>query len=258
MGNDRLRQVVVIVTTVVVFGLNVLANVLPLNGLNTGEISDRFDIFFVPAGYVFSIWFVIYAGLIAYSIYQALPAQKDAPRLRAIAPWYIASSIANIIWLFLWHYEVFTLTLIAMLALLGSLIMIYLRLQVGRVQVSTAELWTVQIPFRIYLGWVTVATIANTTQLLFFVGWNGFGVAPEVWAAIMLAAGVVISGLMSFSRADIAYSLVLVWAYVGIAVKFPGVPTVAYTAWVSVVFILLLLVAGFLRNSDRRRQLKAV
>lgn len=256
MINDRLRQVLVIVTTVLVFGMNVLANVLPLNGLNTGEISDRFDIFFVPAGYVFSIWFLIYAGLIAYSIYQALPAQREAPRLRAIAPWYIVSSVANVVWLFLWHYEVFSLTLFAMLALLFSLIMVFLLLNVGRVQVTSVEKWTVYVPFSIYLGWVTVATIANTTQLLFYLDWNGFGIAPDVWAAIILVAGVVISALMSLSRANVAYSLVLVWAYIGIAVKFPTVPMVTYSAWGSVAVILLVLGIGYFRNSNRKRPLK--
>jgi hypothetical protein len=154
----------------------------------------------------------------------------------------------------LWHYEVFLYTPIAMLILLLSLIAIYLRLDVGRVQVSIAEKWSVQIPFSIYLGWISVATIANITQWLYYLGWNGWGIPPEVWAVIMLGAGVVISALMSLTRADIAYSLVLVWAYIGIAIKQAGTPLVAISAWVAAGLILVILVVGVLRKRQRSNQ----
>jgi hypothetical protein len=185
---------------------------------------------------------LIYIGLGAYTVYQALPSQRENPRLRSIGTLYVLSGVANIVWLFLWHYEVFEFTLVAMVALLVSLILIYLRLDIGRVSVSTAEKWTVDIPFSIYLGWVTVATIANVTQLLFYLGWNGWGIAPEIWAVIMLAVGVLVSGVVSFSRGDIAYSLVLIWAYIGIAREQAGAPIVVYSAWIGVVLILVLLV----------------
>ncbi|MDX1436778.1 MAG: hypothetical protein R3335_08205 [Anaerolineales bacterium] len=255
MNRALLRQIVVATATIVTIGFNILANALPLNGLDTGEISDRFDIFFVPAGYVFAIWFIIYVGLITYTVYQARASQRENPRLKKIAPWYLLAAAANIVWLFLWHYEYFSYTLIAMATLLISLIVIYLQLDVGGAEVPRAERWSVHVPFSIYLGWITVATIANTTQLLFFLGWDGFGLAPEAWAAIMLGAGVVISALMSLTRADIAYSLVLVWAYIGIAVKFPDVSTVSLAAWISVVLILVILAAGYLRRSKAEKTL---
>ena len=84
MNKDTLRQLLVVLGVIAVIVVNILANALPLNGLDTGEISDRFDIYFVTAGYVFSIWLPIYLGLIAYAIFQALPAQKENPRLRSI------------------------------------------------------------------------------------------------------------------------------------------------------------------------------
>ncbi len=252
MNKDTLRQVIVILAVIAVIAINILATTLPLNGLNTGEISDRFDIYFVPAGYVFSIWSLIYLGLIAYAIFQALPAQKENPRLRSIGYIFVFSCLANITWLFLWHYEVFLFTLVAMLALLLSLIAIYLRLDVGRAKVSAGEKWSVHIPFGIYLGWITVATIANATQLLYYLGWNGWGISPEIWAVIILAAGVIISAAMSLTRADIAYSLVLVWAYVGIAVRHANTPIVATSAWVGAGLILVILVVAM--SSRNRRQ----
>ena len=217
MNRDTLRQVLVVLAVIAVIAVNIIAVALPLNGLDTGEISDRFDIYFVPAGYVFSIWSLIY-----------------------------------LIWLFLWHYEVFNFTLVAMLAILLSLIAIYLRLDVGRVQVSTGEKWCVNIPFSTYLGWISVATIANTTQLLYYLGWNGWGISPEIWAVIMLAAGVVISAAMSLRRADIAYSLVLVWAYVGIALEHASTSIVATSAWIAAGLILVILVIGVYRKYQRQ------
>jgi benzodiazapine receptor len=248
MTRDITRQILVFIAAIATIIVNIIANVLPLNGLSTGEISDRFQIFFVPAGYVFSIWLLIYIGIIAYAIYQVLPAQRKNPRLQSIGYIFILSCLANIAWLFLWHYEVFNFTLVAMLALLFSLIAIYLRLNIGRSEVSSAEKWAVHVPFSIYLGWITVATIANVTQLLYYLGWDGWGISPETWTVIMLAAGVIISALMSITRADVAYSLVLVWAYIGIAFKHSQTPVVSTSALVAAGLILVFLIIVLVRN----------
>ena len=251
MNKNVIRQILVVLATLATIVVNGLANALPINGLGTGEISDMFDVFFVPAGYVFSIWGLIYLGLLAYSVYQALPAQRENAALQKIGYLYIWSSVANIVWLFFWHYLLFPLTLLAMLVILGLLIAIYLRLDIGRTQVSTAEKWLVHVPFSIYLGWITVATIANVTSLLDYLGWNGWGISPQVWAVIMLLAAVVISGIMSFTRADIAYSLVLIWAFVGIAVKHQGTALVATSAWAASILVGILLVVGVVFNRRR-------
>ncbi len=236
------RQIVVILAALAMIVVNVLANALPINGQNTGEISDRFAIYFVPAGYVFSIWGLIYIGIIAYLIYQALPAQRNDARMEAVAGPFVLSSVANIVWIFLWHYNAFPATLLAMLVLLASLIVIYLRLGTGRTRVSTAETWAVRVPFSIYLGWITVATIANVTQVLYYLGWNGFGIGPETWLVIMLAVAVVVAGLMAWTRRDAAYLLVLVWAFIGIALKHAAVPPVATAAWVATAAVAVLVV----------------
>ncbi len=238
---STVRQIVVILAALAMIIVNVLANALPINGQNTGEISDRFDIYFVPAGYVFSIWGLIYIGIIAYLIYQALPAQRNDARMEAIAGPFVLSSVANIVWIFLWHYNAFPATLLAMLVLLASLIVIYLRLGTSRTRVSTAETWAVRVPFSIYLGWITVATIANVTQVLYYLGWNGFGISPETWLMIMLAVAVVVAGLMAWTRRDAAYLLVLVWAFIGIALKHAAVPPVAIAAWVATAAVAVLV-----------------
>ncbi|HQK15477.1 MAG TPA: tryptophan-rich sensory protein [Anaerolineae bacterium] len=242
---DRQRQMAVILTLVVTLVVNVLANSLPLNGLTTGEISDSFQVYFVPAGYVFSIWGVIYIGLIAYAIFQALPSQRENPRLRATGWWIALGGLANSAWIFLWHYQQFPLTVIAMLVLLATLIITYLRLGTGHTKVSTAETWAVRVPFSIYLGWITVATVANITDLLYYWNWNGFGIAPEVWMGIMLVAVLVIATLMAFTRRDVAYALVLLWALAGIGVKHAAVAAVAIPTWIVFGLVALTLIAAF-------------
>ena len=252
MNKLNLRQWIVILSVIGTFVMNVLANVLPLNGLNTGEISDRFAIYFVPAGYVFSIWFLIYVGLIAYAIYQAMPSQRENPRLESTRWLFVLSCVANIAWLFAWHYEQFLLTLPMMLVLLVSLVLIYLRLGIGISDVTAGEKWAVRIPFSIYLGWITVATIANVTQLLYYLKWNGWGISNETWAVIMLVVATFVSGLMSFTRRDIAYSLVLVWAFVGIANKQTDSSLVSGAAWITAALVLVLVVLFAILKLPRR------
>ena len=250
---DTLRQISVILTILATITVNGLANALPINGQNTGEISDRFEVYFVPAGYVFSIWGLIYLGLIAFAIFQALPSQRDNPRLRAAGWWVSLGGLANIAWIFLWHYEQFPLTLVAMLVLLATLIVTYLHLEIGRSAVSAAERWAVRLPFSIYLGWITVATVANVTSVLDFLQWDGFGIAPEIWMAIVLAAVLVIAVLMNFTRRDVAYAAVILWALAGISVKHAAVPAVAIPTWITFGLVLLTLAMAFyVRKSGQK------
>jgi benzodiazapine receptor len=255
MKKDILRQTINLLATVATITINSLANALPINGQTTGEISDRFDVYFVPAGYVFSIWGLIYLSLGAFAIYQTLPAQRENPHLRRIGYLFALSCVANSAWIFLWHYEFFELTLVAMFGLLLSLIAVYLRLDIGRARVSTAEKWLVHIPFSIYLGWITVATIANVTTVLYYLNWDGWGIRPEIWAMIMLIVGAGIASAVSLSRGDVAYVLVIGWAFVGIAVKQADTPMVAITAWLMALIVLLTLLIGVPRNKQRARNL---
>jgi translocator protein len=242
MNRDVMRQIVNVITLVIMIVVNALANILPINGLTTAEISDSFPVFFVPAGYVFSIWGLIYVVLIAFVIYQALPAQRENPRMRRIGYLFALSSIANTAWIFLWHYQQFPLTLVAMITLLLSLIAIYLRLDVGRLEVSGGQKWLVNVPFSIYLGWITVATIANVTMVLYNAQWNGFGIAPESWAVIMLIIGTVVASLVIITRCDVAYTAVIVWAFIGIVVKQSDISNVALTAGIMTAVVIVVLV----------------
>lgn len=248
---DLVRQIIVILSIAATIVINILANTLPLNGLNTGEISDRFQVYFVPAGYVFSIWGLIYIGLIAYAVFQALPSQRENPRMRHTGYWVAASGLANIAWIFLWHYEQFPWTLVAMFSLLGILIVTYQRLGTGLTSVSVAETWAARVPFSIYLGWITVATVANITSVLYFLNWNGFGISPETWMIIVLVAVIVIAGLVSLTRRDIAYNLVILWALVGIAVKHSTVALISTAVIISALLVAIILIYSLLRRKNK-------
>ena len=241
MNKDTIRQIAVILATLVTLVVNTLANVLPLNGINTGAISDQFAVYFVPAGYVFSIWGLIYLLLIAFTIYQALPAQKSNPVMQKTGWLYVVSAAANSSWIFFWHYQIFPLTLVMMLILLATLILIYLKLETGRKPADPSTRLLIRLPFSVYLGWITVATIANITDVLSLTGWNGFGISGQVWAVIMLAAAILIALLMTLLRRDAAFLAVLVWAFAGIGVKFGTSSLVGMAAFISTA-----VVAGFL------------
>lgn len=255
MWSGIARQVIVVVALVSTIVVNGLANSLPLNNRTTGEISDNFPVYFVPAGYVFSIWGLIYLGLAAYAVYQALPSQRWNPRLQNIAYPFVLTCIANIAWLFFWHYGFVALSFVAMLTLLATLIVIYRLLyphfapaSTHDAAASTAEKWLVHVPFRIYLGWITVATIANATTLLYALGWSGWGIADPTWAAIMTVIGGCIALFFALRLRDVAYSLVIVWAFIGLYVKFSDTPIVGWTALVVAAIVAAALLVGLFRN----------
>lgn len=254
MTRDAVRQIANVVGLIVVLALNGAANALPINGMTTGEISDSFDVFFVPAGYVFGIWGVIYTFLIIFVVYQALPQQRENLTLRRIGYWFVASCAANSAWILAWHYLMFPLTLVLMIGLLISLMVIYWRAGIGRETVSTATHWAVHVPFSIYLGWISVATIANVTTTLTDLGWSGFGIDGAVWAAIMLAIGTALTIIMIVRFRDVAYTAVIVWAFIGIVVSQADTTLVAGFAGAGAALVAIWLVVALINDFRRDRR----
>jgi benzodiazapine receptor len=218
MDRDLTRQVANVVAYAVTLVANGLAVALPLNGNSTAELSDRLPVLVTPANYVFGIWSVIYILLGAFTIYQARPRLRADPDLRAIGYLPVLAAALNTAWLFLWHYEVFAATVPVMVDLLATLALIHIRLR-GVRAAGGAKRWLVALPFSVYLGWITIATIANISQMLYWAGFRGGPLSEEAWAVIVLAVGVAIAAVMLLREADWAYGLVIVWAYVGIAAK---------------------------------------
>jgi hypothetical protein len=244
MNRDFLRQLAVVITTLFALVMGAAANGVPLNGRLTGEISDSFNVLFVPAAYVFSIWGVIYLGLSAYTLFQALPSQRLNPLLRRTGWWVALSSLANGSWIYFWHYGYYVLTLAIMLVLLAALIVVYLRLDIGHRRFARLEKWVVSLPFSLYLGWITVATMANATAVFSYLGWDGAPLSQVAWTLLLLSAGVVLAGVMAFTRSDIAYLLVLAWAFAGISARWADLPPLNLAGYIAAALVLALLAAS--------------
>ena len=234
----KVLQIINVVGFIAVVIVNILANALPINGITTGELSDLYPNLFVPAGYVFSIWLVIYFLLLAFSIYQASPQRRDADFIEKIGYYFIVSCIANVAWIFLWHYKMVLLSLFAMLVILGSLIKIYLRLDIGRNEVPREEMLYTQLPFSVYLGWITVATIANVVALLVYLRWDGFGIGEVSWTILMISIAVLLTVVNINIRVDVGYTAVILWALGGIIVKQMATQSIVFTAGFGIVLLL--------------------
>jgi hypothetical protein len=248
MSSDRTRQLVTVVAFLVTVVVNGAANALPINGQLTAEISDRFNVYVIPAGYVFAIWGLIYVLLGAFTVWQALPRNREDETLRSLGYLPALSGVFNTAWILLFQYEVWALTVPVMIALLVTLIAVHLRLWAHRGDLNGTRYWTVRAPWSVYLGWITVATIANIAQAGSALGFTGFGIEPALIGAAVLVVGLVIAATFVIRYRDVAYGLVIVWAYAGVAIKEQDTFVVALVAGLGALVIAALAVMAFARN----------
>lgn len=225
MGEKSVSVFTKIHTTVafiVMVTVNVLANLIPLNGVNTGQVSDKYPNLFAPAGITFSIWSVIYILLAGYILYQFGIFQRKSSAfskeyMEKIGVLFTLSSIANTAWVFVWHYDAIGISVMLIIAMLIFLILINERLKDG--EFSIKEKIFIRLPFSIYFGWITIAVIANITTYLVSIGWNGFGIPESIWTIVILITGLLIGGFVTYKNWDVAYGFVIIWAYIGILIK---------------------------------------
>jgi len=247
---------------VLMVAVNALANILPINGVNTGQVSDAYLNLFAPAGLTFSIWGLIYILLGIYVLYQlglfrdkGLAARRTGPE--PVARLFILSSLANAAWIFAWHYSLMGLSLILMLVILVCLILIG---RMNRPETMTSrERFMVRLPFSVYFGWITVATIANVTTWLVSIGWQGWGIPETTWTVLMIGAGLLIGVSTMLTLRDAAYGLVLIWAYGGIYLKhtsgdgFAGMYPSVITMVLACMALLVAAEAWLIFSGSRRR-----
>jgi hypothetical protein len=238
--------------------VNALANILPINGLTTGELSDRYPNLFVPAGLTFAIWGLIYVLLGIFVVYQLIPSvRREAQKLdfvQRVGPLFFISCLANIGWIFAWQYQILPLSMVMMLILLGCLLAIYLRLNIGKSDSTRAERYSAHLPFSVYLGWITIATIANVTALLVDINWNTWDLGQQFWAVAVIIVGIAIALSVLFTRKDIFYCLVVDWALLGILLKRLSDTTMPDQSVVIVTIVgLALVTGGIIAQLIRRR-----
>ena len=233
---------------IVAFVLTAIVNSLAgsttlLGGVNTASISDSNPTLITPAGYTFAIWGIIYFLLGLFVVFQALPRQRGKPFNKQIGWLFVLSSLINIAWLFLWQYELLSLSLILMFMLLVTLILIYTRIGIGKSKPTFQERLFVHTPFSVYLGWITIASIANVAVTAVSINWDGFGINAEIWAILIIAIALTLTLIMVTARRDIAYGLVVVWALMGIASKQTENPNIVTTTQASAIIVLIALAA---------------
>ena len=241
----------------VAFALTVVVNGLAgsttiLGGKLTAEISDANPTLITPAGYVFSIWGVIYILLGIFVIFQALPSQKGKGYQEKIGWLFVSSCVLNIAWLFLWQFEYLSISVVLMFLLLATLIAIYLRLDIGKSMASLREKLAVHVPFSVYLGWITIASIADVAVTLVSAGWDGFGISHEMWATLIIIIAVLITLLVIATRKDAAYGLVIIWALLGIGVEQSRNQNIVTTTEMGAAIIVIALALSILVSRIRQ------
>ncbi|GAB4005394.1 hypothetical protein GCM10028808_05100 [Spirosoma migulaei] len=261
MKNDRLRQFFVVFSVISLIVMNYLSNVGAFGGKTNKEISDKYHTLITPAGYAFSIWGIIFLGLLAFAVYQGLGTQRTNLRFRDIGWWVVLNGFCNAIWSPLFNNEQIGIALIVILVMLFSLLIIEQRLlekkhvpivaidqnaTLPESTTSAAETWLARVPFSIYFGWLTVATILNVTVYLKATDFGLMDLSEQTWAVAMLIVGLLV-GTVVFNRfRSIAYILVFAWAYVAIAVEQTSYNQIKLVAGAGAIIAVGLAIAGLI------------
>ena len=267
MSADTARgpiKVVVLLTYLAMIATNVLANALPLNGRRTGDVSDAYPNLFTPAGVTFSVWGVIYLLLGAHILYQ-LGLFRDGPDtaeqtalLNRVGMLFAVSSLTNTAWVFAWHYDHIPLSAVLIVVILVCLALISTTLR--RATLSGRRRWFIGVPFSVYFGWTTVAVVANITVLLVSWKWDGLGLSEPTWAVIIVGVAMAIGTVTMVRNRDMAYGLVLIWAFVGILIRQTSADGFAgrYPAIIAAVIASLVIYVAAEVAINRRRKATAV
>ena len=205
-----------------VIAVNALANIIPINGYNTGQISAFYPNAFVPAGFTFSIWGIIYLLLLSYTIgftFYSIKSQQHPKAfilIERINIYFLWTCVFNMSWIVAWHYLQIELSVLIMLLFLSTLIQLFLKSKIMAHDLNRTQRIILQTPFIVYLGWISVATIANITALLVAYKWTALNIAPAYWSATMILIAIVLAVLMLRKFIVVEFALVVAWALWGI------------------------------------------
>jgi len=216
--NFKIR-VSVLLTFILMIAVNILANAIPINGVTTADVAEFYANLFTPAPITFAIWGLIYLLLFGYTVYQLIYKGKNitAQLMNRIGIYFLISSLSNAAWIFCWHYFKIPFSMICMLIILICLIKI--ASENAKMQFSLKEWLFIRLPFSIYFGWITIATIANVATLLVYLKWDGFGISEVIWTVIAVSLGAIISILTMLFYRDMAYGFAVIWGFIGILIK---------------------------------------
>lgn len=225
--------------------INILSNALPINGQTMPEISAKYPSLFTPAGFTFSIWGVIYLFLLLFAAWQALPAQRSNEKISAISTYFQINCLLNGLWLLAWHYDLLLISLAIMLGILVSLVLIY-RILIARIETAPmTEHIALYMPFSLYTGWITLATIANASVLQTASGWDNVILTAVQWTLLKLAIAGAIGATVLRKYHDPVFAAVVVWGTYGISAKQAATPSVAGAAATLSILTAILIAIEF-------------
>jgi hypothetical protein len=236
----QVSNIIALIVTVVV---NYLSNTGIFNNSTMASVSARYQNFFTPSGYAFSIWGLIYIGLAAFVIYQArgISGKKPVPEIVDKIGWlFVLSCAANSLWVIAWLSDYTGTSVLIMIGLLLTLwrIIVRTRMELDLIPIRLIALtWW---PFAIYFGWISVALIANLAAYLTKNSWNTLGLTPVGWTVVMIivAGGIYIA--LTWARNLRESSMVGVWALVAVAVANWGTTPLIVVTALSVSAIILI------------------
>jgi translocator protein len=237
-----------VLSLAVTLSVSITTNIDEINVISTGDITNKFDILFKPSAYVFSIWSIIYMGLIVFAVFQILPAQLKSGFHGKIGIYFIVCNIANALWMYNWHYENFLLTVLLIIVMLYCLAKIYSHLEIGLTNVSLMEKLSAHFPFSFYTAWICIGTVVNIFVYIESRQWTGFGIPEYVWFSIALLASIALLFYIIYKRTDMAFGFVFLWSFVGIADQNAGHITASRISWIGVGIIICILIYGILKK----------
>lgn len=241
--------------------VNLLADALPINGKTTQEVADAYPNLFSPARFSFGIWIIIYILLALFCSYQvglfAPKGPKTAIIIKRIGPYFFLASLLNVAWIIVWHYQMVTLSLVVMILLLSMLLAAYTR--IDNRTVTAREKWLIRVPFSLYLGWVSVATMANFAAFLSGAGWGGWGLTESVWTVVLIVVGAFIALGVLFKKQDIVFASAFIWAFIGILVRHIATFHAQYSlvmiaAIIAIAILVIDCIRVFAMNLIRKRK----
>jgi translocator protein len=226
--------------------VNYLSISLPFNGRSAANVSELYANLFVPAGFVFPIvWSLIYLALGLWLVMQWIFKDSEDTMIEKVGLWFMVSCLLNIVWLFAWHWFYMEVATIVIISLMAALIKI--NLSIRSLELSRLQHFIVGLPFGIYQGWISIATIAMIAALFVHYGLSAV-MDAELWTIIMSLAGTSIAIWMMFDHKNVLHGVVVAFALFGIWWKQNSrVDSVANTAMVLTVVLLILSVWATLR-----------
>ncbi|HFC11771.1 MAG TPA: hypothetical protein ENJ56_02925 [Anaerolineae bacterium] len=241
---QRLRQLTVLLAVAGMIIFNVYVRELPFYSATRQKISPQLATQLIPATYTALIWYAIFTGLIAYATYQLLPRQTRNALHNRLAFWLVLACVAQVVWIYLWDLAIYQWALCALFVLLEAVIVMYRRLEIGRIRVRRNETLFVRLPISLFLGWLTITTLVYSTTFLTLIGWDYLNISPELWAIIAIGLTAILAGIVAQRHHDFIYAAAVIWGFSGIAVANPTSLPISLTVIVLSIAMLLAILAS--------------